>query len=210
MKYLLLAFLLSFLSCNKIDSKIDSHFKKFILVNKLKEYKINKIERKIGDTLTIKKKKINNIHNYIKEIENNIYEFKYNNDKLREDIINIEKAKIKTKYGMTIYDGVERYGNIIIYKNMPNYEYGKKRDIAKREKLITENISEINNLIKQKELKSLEIEKIKKTNNENDNEILELKSSVEIKGIIASGEDYHLYEVIQYKNGEIKKIRKIN
>ena len=208
MRYLILVFLFSLFACNKIDSKIDSHFKEFILLKKYKEYKIVKIERKIGDTLTIKKREISNLQNSIKKIDSEIFEIKQNNHNLRQDIFKIGKANIKTKYGNTFYDGDKKYGNIIFVESMPHYEFGKKGDIEIRQKWITENISRINNLITQKELKSLEIEKIKETNDKDNLEILELKSLVTIKGIIASGEDYHFYEVIQHKNGDIKRIRK--
>lgn len=208
MRILSTIFLLILLSaCNKTDLKINSHFKKFILVGNYKDYKIANINRVKDDTLTIKKKKIIDNQIAINNFASEILILEDANERLKDDIKQISNAKIINISGRRFYQDNEDYSNY--FKIMPRYLHGKKGDIEEKEKEIFNIGAQIEKLAKEKNKYILKIKLLKKMSEKNDSAILEISSQVVIKGINASGEDFHSYRVIQYKNGEIKKLTKI-
>lgn len=191
-------------SCNDFESNIKSHFKKFILVGKYKEYKVESITK--TDTLTVKKDELQKITNNINNLKNKIQEYR-NGILINKRVIKeINEATVITK--SAIVNGEQFTYKVYRRSNTfssPSYNNGKEADINHEKEIIDfhkENILNASTKIADEKSKIPSIE------NENNSKILLISSEVIISGYNAYGEDKYRYKVKQDPQGKIKKVIK--
>ena len=210
MKNSLLIVLLScfmFSCADKYERKINSHFKKFIFVENLKDYKIEGIKRsqvtKGENEIRVLKSNINELK---KEINNNYLAI----NKAQEEINKIRTGKTYRYAGLNYYSNsppILDYENVTVY-NLDNslldfYKVGKLQMIKNKKEFILEKYNNIRLVEKKIKKENLKLDSILKNPNK---DILWINSYITIKGEEKTGINRINYFVAQYPNGEIKNL----
>ncbi|WP_404984334.1 hypothetical protein ACI513_12085 [Chryseobacterium sp. M5] len=197
-------------SCAKSPNEIiEAHFDDFILIDGMRGYKIQSIVRKKSDTITLYDKKR-------KLLIRNISELKFN----RSTVLSNHNAVAKRI--AVIQRGTKTYSNTFDLKTgqpiqIISYVLGNDHysdyDNKGKDYLIAEERVNLNREIQfEKEIEdSLNIlyRKIENLNFNDKKEILELRSTVIVKGITAWGQHIILYRIKQSPNGDILTVRKL-
>jgi len=195
-------------SCaDKYERKINSHFKKFIFIKNLKDYKIEGIKRS----------QVTKGENEIRILKSNINELKkeINSNQLAINKVQEEINKIRT--GRTYRFGVFNYYSnrppISHYENFTGYnldyslldidKVGKFQMIKNKQEFILEKYKNIRLVEKKIKKENLKLDSVRKNPNK---DILWINSYITIKGEEKTGIKRINYFVAQYPNGEIKNL----
>lgn len=211
--FLLLSLFLSAISCSKnIDSKIKKHFNKFILIDNYKDFEISSIKRMSKDTITNTNKQQTIILKNVIRLQEINRITKYEITKKQHEINVVKNGREIKLYGSNAFDWgykkqmgshVALYSdNIILDTNIE----GRKNLIIRLNKELEnlkKDISTNDNIIKN------DFNKIKTLDKKKDKTILEIRSTVYLKGYTASGQKIIKYRVRQDSEGNILLLTKI-
>lgn len=210
-KILLLAILLfSLFSCDKYDRKINRHFKKFILVDKLKDYRVENIKR---NYITEGQQHAEDIKNKIASTNGEISYVSGRVVRAREEINEIKKGKTCYIDGVPYYGSKQpsqKYGfynaSFLNYSLLDTNNEGRYTMINNKEEFIKTEYAKIPMLQNKIEKLNLKLDSIKK--NPSDKKVW-IISNVILKGTEATGINRMKYYVQQYPNGDIKTLYRI-
>ncbi len=210
---LLICLFLFITSCsNNIDNKIKKHFNKFILINNYKDFKINSIKRVSGDTITKTTKQQAIIFQNINKLKESNRIIQHEISKKQHEINVVKKGTATRIYGSNVFDwGYKKQMGEYVALYSENIVFDTNNE--GRKNLFLRFTKELEDLRKDiytnnKSIKN-DIEKIKILNKNNDEIILEIRSTVYLKGYTASGQKIIMYRVRQDNNGNILLLTKL-
>lgn len=207
LKLIIAFFIVSFFySCSsKYDKNINNHFKKFILIDDLKDFEISSINRNVGDTITVTKQKQSVILQEITSLKTENYWNNHEIESLKSIIDDITNGKKKVHNGFDSFDG-SRYTLI---------EYGSYHDSQNegRDQLIKRHNSYVDDfnskIAKNNTLINAKLNEVEKLSKNQDNSIVEIRSTVNLKGYSASGQKNIKFRVRQNPDGEVLLVTKL-
>ncbi|REC43029.1 hypothetical protein [Chryseobacterium sp. 5_R23647] len=211
--FLLLSIFLSAISCNRnIDSKIKKHFDKFILIDNYKDFEISSIKRISKDTITNTNKQQAIIFSNIIKLKESNRITKYEIGKKQHEINVVKNGREKKLYESNVFDWghKKQMGNYVaIYSDNIVFDTnieGRKNLLLRLNKELEnlkKDISTNNKIIKD------DFEKIKTLDKKKEKTILEIRSTVYLKGYTASGQKIITYRVRQDSEGNILLLTKL-
>ena len=203
---LVICFLL--ISCSdKYERKINQHFRKFILKEKLKDYKIEKIKRSIT---TFSQEQLKLTADQINRKKYQIGLYAKTVTQTKEDLDEIKKGSKRTFAGMTYYATKNLFPTNNGFYNASAHENlfdlrneGKEKIIENKINYINSQLSQITKIENEIKILQIKLDSIKENPN---NSPKWINSIVTISGIEASGLKRINYFVVQYPDGVIKSV----